>query len=354
MLRFVADNGCASLNPTMLNPPGLPLSVRYSTANAAAVAEFVAATYALPPPVETALLIRGFNDTFEVHDGSGGHFLLRLSSRRPRGEADVAAETEFLTFLDGLGVPVAVPVAASNGQYFSRAMLPEGGRPAVLFRHAEGRAPKLDEPADAWAQGITLARIHEASTRFASVQAGRYRLDLDHLMHRQVAAICGLAALRDETRERLIAIATRLAEAVASHDGLSWTRCHGDCHGFNARIVTEGPRAGEAVLFDFDDGGYGYLAYDLAVHLWAQCSFGRRRTEMWHAFIRGYRSVREIAASDFDATHLFVPIRHIWLIGEYAGRTDEWGTQNIPSEWLEREVTFLETWQRERITGRLF
>ena len=23
--------------------------------------------------------------------------------------------------------------------------------------------------------------------------------------------------------------------------------------------------------------------------------------------------------------HLFVPIRHIWLIGEYASRTEEWG-----------------------------
>jgi len=26
----------------------------------------------------------------------------------------------------------------------------------------------------------------------------------------------------------------------------------------------------------------------------------------------------------------------------------------MPSEWLDREVTFLETWERERLTGRLF
>lgn len=338
----------------MFNPSDLPLPVSYSTADAAAITAFVAASYPLQPPVTGTLLIRGFNDSFDVRDGSGRRFVLRLSCRRPRGEADVAAETRFLNYLGQSGVPVVEPVAARDGRHFSYAMLPEGRRPAVLFHHAGGRAPTVDEPADASAQGVTLARIHEASTRFADAQAGRFRLDLDHLLHRKVAAISGLAALGEETRNRLTAIAGRLADAVAAREDLTWTRCHGDCHGFNARILTEGPRTGEAVLFDFDDGGYGYLAYDLAVHLWAQCCFGRRRTEMWHAFIRGYRSVRDIAPVDFEAAHLFVPIRHIWLIGEYAGRSGEWGADNTPPEWLDREVTFLETWERERLTGRLF
>ena len=97
----------------------------------------------------------------------------------------------------------------------------------------------------------------------------------------------------------------------------------------------------------------GYLAYDLAVHLWAQTSFKRRSLAMWHAFIEGYRSVRAISPGDFSAAHYFVPVRHIWLMGEYAGRRAEWGTEPLPPEWLEREVTFLEEWEAERLSKQL-
>ena len=133
---------------------------------------------------------------------------------------------------------------------------------------------------------------------------------------------------------------------------------HGDCHGLNARIATAGPRtggprAGEATFFDFDDGGFGYLAYDLAVHLWAQVSFGRQRIAMWHAFIDGYRSVRPIAPADLDAVQLFVPIRHVWLMGEMAGRLDEWGSEGMSTAWLGRQVEFLGSWEADRLSDRL-
>jgi Ser/Thr protein kinase RdoA (MazF antagonist) len=182
----------------------------------------------------------------------------------------------------------------------------------------------------------------------------RYRLDLDHLLHRPVAAILALDLEAEQARRDLRTLAARLAETLGRGDGaLTRTRCHGDCHGLNARIVGEGPRAGEAVLFDFDDGGFGYFAYDLAVHLWAQVSFGRRRHAMWHAFEAGYRSVRPITPADEAAVPLFVPIRHIWLMGEYAGRTGEWGREVLSAAWLEREVRFLLAWERERLAPAL-
>ena len=87
------------------------LRVGYSTATAESVGNFLASRYALPSPVECSLLRRGFNDSFEVLDANGQRYVLRLSCRRTRGEADVASETAFLTYLDSVGVPVAVPVS---------------------------------------------------------------------------------------------------------------------------------------------------------------------------------------------------------------------------------------------------
>jgi len=117
---------------------------------------------------------------------------------------------------------------------------------------------------------------------------------------------------------------------------LTWTHCHGDCHGFNGRIT----EAGEATFFDFDGGGPGYLAYDLSVFLWAKVSSGR--------ISKG----RPIAPTNFEAAHVFVIVRHIWLMGEYANRVREWGSG--PVSGIARDIEFLKTWEAERLADRLF
>jgi Ser/Thr protein kinase RdoA (MazF antagonist) len=338
----------------MTNSTTIPLRASYSTATAESVASFLATQYALPSPIECTLLRRGFNDSFEVRAADGERYVLRLSCRRIRGEADVAWETEFLTYLDKVGVPVAAPVASRDGALFACGLLPEGHRPVVLFRHVEGRSPKAGASADAQAQGATLARIHAAAEGHAGRKAGRYRLDLDHLLHRQAAAVLGVRSLASGTRDYLMGLVSRLSASVAAGGNLTWTLCHGDCHGGNARIAVDGPRAGQAFFFDFDDGGLGYLAYDLAVYLWANAFFQRQGFAMWHAFIDGYRSIRTITPTDFDAVHLFVPIRHIWLIGEYAGRIAEWGSEALPADWVAKQMDVLRAWEDERLSSGLF
>jgi len=63
--------------------------------------------------------------------------------------------------------------------------------------------------------------------------------------------------LGDSVRTGLAALTGRLSVALAERDGLSWTHCHGDCHGYNAHIALQGPRAGQAVFFDFDESDAG-------------------------------------------------------------------------------------------------
>jgi Ser/Thr protein kinase RdoA (MazF antagonist) len=176
-----------------------------------------------------------------------------------------------------------------------------------------------------------------------------HRLDLDHLLHRPLARVLDSGIVDDaDVRAGLAAIAARTAAMIATFPSLTWTYCHGDCHGFNACITA----AGEAAFFDFDDGGPGYLAYDLAVFLWAKTSFGRKLHALWDAFIDGYRSMRPIQAADFEAAHAFVIVRHIWLMGEYASRAREWGSE--PVKWIGRELDVLKGWEAERLADRLF
>lgn len=319
----------------------------YTTPRADAVARFIESHYPVAELSSCRMLHRGLNDVYQIVAANGERYIFRLSHHRARGAADVQTETSFLTHLARSGAPVAAPIQTRNGDLFLRGAAPEGMREGVLFRFLDGRAPDMTSAADARANGATLALIHNAAETFHA-DAPLYRLDLDHLLRRPMTRILESGLVNDaQARDELKAIAGRAEESIGSFDNLTWTHCHGDCHGFNARISA----TGEAAFFDFDDGGPGFLAYDLSVFLWAKVSFGRKLTPMWRAFVDGYRAVRPIAPNDFEAAHRFVVIRHIWIMGEYASRVDEWGANSV--DWIAWKTDFLKTWERERF-DRLF
>ncbi|WP_257167410.1 phosphotransferase [Bradyrhizobium sp. SRS-191] len=319
----------------------------YTTTSAESIGRFVATHYALPEPLACRMLNRGFNDVYLITAANGDRYVLRLSHHRARGPADVRTETDFLAHLARCGVPVAAAIPARDGALFVRGEAAEGLREGVLFPAIDGRTPEVASQSDARANGVTLARLHDAAMSYAA-DAPLYRLDLDHLLHRPLARVQELCRLIDaDDGGFLQEIGARTAARIEAMSDLTWTQCHGDCHGFNARISTDGT----AVFFDFDDGGPGYLAYDLSVFLWAKLSFGRRFHAAWHAFVDGYRSVRPIASQDFEAAHAFVIVRHIWLMGEQASRSREWGSE--PVRWITQQREFLEGWEAQQLTGRL-
>ncbi|ARM11315.1 MULTISPECIES: phosphotransferase enzyme family protein [Rhizobium] len=320
----------------------------YSTPRIEAIGRFIDKHYALAGPVHCRMLHRGLNDLYLVTNGAGERYVFRLSHHRSRGRADVNTETAFLTHLQRAGVPAAVPIPTQDGALFLPGCTPEGTREAVLFREISGREPSATDAGDARANGKTLALLHNAAQTFSS-EGAVYRLDLEHLLYRPHARIRDSGVVEDaDVLRDLETIATRTAKAIEASENLTWIYCHGDCHGFNARIDA----AGDAVFFDFDDGGPGYLAYDLSVFLWAKVSFGRTLTPMWTAFIDGYRAIRPITPHDFEAALRFVIVRHFWLMGEYASRTNEWGSDAV--SWIGRQAAFLKTWEADLFVDRLF
>jgi Ser/Thr protein kinase RdoA (MazF antagonist) len=320
----------------------------YTTCRAEAIARFLNDQYALSLPLDCRMLNRGFNDVYLVATATNERYVFRLSHHRARGAPDVRTETDFIAHLARSGVPVAVPVANRDGGLFVRGRSPEGMREGVLFRALEGRAPDAVSIADAAANGATLAMLHNAAETYCASEP-LYRLDLDHLLRRPLARVQAFCSvIKSDAGGDLEDIAVRAAARIERCEDLTWTHCHGDCHGFNARIGD----TGEAAFFDFDDGGPGYLAYDLAVYLWAKVSFGRNQHATWHAFVAGYRKIRPITAADFEAAHVFVIVRHIWLMGEYASRAGEWGSE--PVRWIAGELEFLRSWDARRLSDRLF
>jgi Ser/Thr protein kinase RdoA (MazF antagonist) len=321
----------------------------HSTVAAGDIGAFVGAHYAIAPVTSCRLLTRGFNDTYEVVVEGGARYAFRLGARRAHQPADLDYEAALLNHLTAAGVPVVRPVAARDGRWWLAVALPERDRPAMLFCFLEGAAPGPGAIRDACAQAETLARIHIAAQSFASPPP-RFARDLDQLLRRAMTALATLPSMTGEGASYLTELAARLNDAVEARAArLSWGHCHGDCHGGNARI-TEGPSGPIATLFDFDDSGPGFLAYDLSVFVWGAALTDEQH--LWAPFVTRYCQINPVGAVDLDAIRCFVAIRHIWLMGEYAIRADEWGIDWLGARWLARQVKFLRAWEERHVAGQ--
>jgi Ser/Thr protein kinase RdoA (MazF antagonist) len=318
----------------------------YSTAAADAVAAFVAERFPVGAIASCRLVRRGLNDTYAIA-AEDRRCLLRLTRHGRRRVSDLAYEAAFLAHLAAEGVPVAAAIRGRDGSFVADTFLPEGARLAMLFAEAPGRMPEATQ-ADAKAHGETLAAIHNAGADFHTA-AQRFALDLDHLVDRPLAALAALLGARPDDRAYLEGMAERLKRLVEERAArLSRGHCHGDCHGINARI---GPH-GVATFFDFDDGGPGWIAYDLAVFLWNARSLAPDRRPLWRPFLKGYEARRAIAAADLAAIAIFIPIRHLWLMGEWAEGADGWGTEWL-GDFFDRQIAFLRGWEADQLADPL-
>jgi Ser/Thr protein kinase RdoA (MazF antagonist) len=298
---------------------------------------------------DCTLLQSGFNDIYEVTLADGQRCVARLSSRLERGVSNVSYETALLQHLKRAGAAVASPWVAKSGALSVEVEAPEGPRSLVVFDFLTGDPPG-DEATDIATMGAELARIHVLSRDYKGPPSN-YQLDFDHLLRRPLARLLATRALDEEVREVLTSIALSLEGRIATLNGLTSVACHGDCHGWNTHMSDGSEGVRMASFFDFDDGGPGYLAYDLAVYLWNNL-LGRQLEKpdekvetKWGHFVNGYRSVAPIPSVDFEAIMAFVAIRHFWLMGEFAGRIHRMGLGVFRGPWFRKDFELVRQWQ---------
>lgn len=129
--------------------------------------------------------------------------------------------------------------------------------------------------------------------------------------------------------------------------------CHGDHHGGNLHVDENG----KMTLYDFDCYGYGYRAYDISVFLWNRAlNFGMRGigkakvTRRWNAFLKGYSKTRAVSERELEATKIFVPIRHIWMVGSHTQKAETFGRSWMNDGYFNNHIDFIKRWiERNKI-----
>ena len=317
------------------------------------LAEAALASYDLPG-ARLTFLRAGDNLLYRVATPNGDRFLLRLHESSRRSADELRSELLWLTALrQGGGLVVPEPIPTRNGAPLVE--VADGGVPGsrrcVLLRWVTGRQRSANlTRADARGIGRCLAQLHDFA-RGWSAPAGfaRPRWDPERWIGassslwtrgEQVYTGADLAVFAAASR-RIRADLRALGEGPATF-GL----IHADLAPSNVVFS-----AGVARAIDFEECGWGYYLFDIAVALTALADYGERGGRLQGAFLDGYRSASsppEVGAEYRETFMALVMIKIVeWTLG-----WDDPAPRPRGPDYLAQAVTRLRRYTEDRRVDR--
>jgi len=277
------------------------------------------------------------NTTFRVDLATGERYVLRIHRPALRTVESVRSEMMWLAALrreTDLVVPEPLPTRDGNLlTVTSVAEIPEP-RICVLFRWIPGRF--LDArltPSHLERVGAFMASVELHGAQFRPPM-GFVRGRLDNLTdkaRRTAARGAGQALVRqqiDNPADEMAAI--RLVTEICSPEAgacvatlirkirdvqqivgqkpETFGLIHGDLHQGNYFF-----HQGQVRAIDFDDCGYGYYLYDIAVTL-SEVNWRESTPALQKSFLAGYRSVRVLSSEHERHLDTFIALRDLQLI----------------------------------------
>ena len=239
--------------------------------------------YPLNDP-QLRLIAHGENTTFRVDaatsDGRRDRFLLRVHRPARHGRhvdsaAAIRSELAWLTALRAdTGLPVPEPVRTIDGNLTTAAVSRDLPEPRVcsVLHWVDGRVQSATpRPVHLRRLGSVMARLHNHASAWP-LPPGFVRIRWDWQTFFGDTMVYGGINARDawdlipgDLRRSFDRVASRMKRVMAQLGGAADTvgLIHADLHLGNALFYR-----GDVAVIDFDDCGFGYWIYDIAVSLW--------------------------------------------------------------------------------------
>lgn len=276
-------------------------------------------------PTELKLVSLAENVTFRVTDRYGASYVLRLHRPGYHTFDELNSERVWIAALADAGIAVPRAVSARDGRHYVQvAIAPTNEQRYVGLAH--------------WTNGELLAKVLQHSNSGRDVEGYYAQLgSIAASMHNQASAwrvpetfqrhafdAEGLMgdkpfwgpfwehpALSSTERTLLLHTRDRIRAALQRYgrDLSTYSMIHADLHTGN--LLLDGDRL---TVIDFDDAGFGWHQYDVAVALfgsWMSSDYPL----LEHAFVGGYRNTRELSDDALALVPMFLLIRGLAIIG---------------------------------------
>ena len=283
--------------------------VVYSTLAPQALMGQVLCQYRLDKVINCQLWNRGLSDVYLVETATKP-YILKVSHHHWRSCSDIQFELELLDFLHQKYIPVAYPLKTKERKLFVTIKALEGDRYAALFPYADGTVPLGDlNLTQSEVLGETLAKLHQKTVHFQT-QAQRQPLNLDYLLDDAYQLIAPF--LRDKPTdlaylEKAIELIKIQLQDIPQKQPF-WAVCWGDPHSGNVHFTPDN----NITLFDFDQCGYGWRAFDVAKFLQVSLQAGISR-KVRDTFLAGYQAVQPLTTTELNSLQAFTQTAHIWV-----------------------------------------
>lgn len=283
--------------------------------------------YAIAP--DQIHLLDGFESFIYGFTRDNQDYILRLGHGDRRSVALIHGEVDWLNYLADGGATVARAILSQTGELVEVVDDGQGGHwLATAFVKAPGRPPQKEDWTPAFAQryGQMVGKIHALSRHYRLSNPAWKRPEWDDPNMQEVEQhLPASEALAVTKYQELRAYLQRLPKTQDSYGMV-----HFDPHGGNFFV----DETGQLTLFDFDDCGYCWFAYDIAMVLFYRVT-GRDdapalTAELMPPFLRGYSQETRLDPYWLAQLPFFLKQREIDLYAlihrsfDVANLTDPW------------------------------
>jgi Ser/Thr protein kinase RdoA (MazF antagonist) len=280
----------------------------YSTLSPQALIELLVNNYSLGSVDKCLLWNRGLSDIYLV-ESEPKTYILRISHHHWRSRSEIDFELELLKFLSQRHLPVAYPILTIDNALSVTIPALEGDRYAALFPYAEGSVPLGDlNPTQSKIFGEILGKLHHIGADFTYGVLPK-ALNLEYLLDNSLDTILPFLTEYPQDWDYLQQKASDIKAQVANlpQESPYWGICWGDPHSGNAHFTSDD----RITIFDFDQCGYGWRAFDIAKFLHVSLSAGISR-KVRDAFFAGYQQVQSLTDEEANCLQALTQTAHIW------------------------------------------
>jgi Ser/Thr protein kinase RdoA (MazF antagonist) len=273
------------------------------------------------------------NTTFRVDataPGGRARFLLRVHRPARHGRnvdsaAAIGSELDWLMALRaGTDLMVPVPFRTIDGQLTTVTACPDVPEPRVcsVLRWMDGRVHSAaPRPVHLRRLGSVMARLHNHAGQwrippgFVRIRWGWETFFGDTMVYEGVSAADVWDLLPDDLRRKFAQVASGMRRVMTrmGEDAGQFGLIHADLHLDNALFWRD-----EVRVIDFDDCGFGYWLYDIAVALW-ELRYRDDYQDFRSALIDGYTQHRPLPPGGLAHLDDFIAAREVaiglWFTG---------------------------------------